>query len=141
MRRSLHACLWYGFVFSSQSLQAIAASLPAFPANINLPTLATKNLYNSNRSPDLPNDSFSYSVRYGNPTISATSCMMPAVFAMRELALQDLESNFERKTWALYSYLDVKVSFTPKSGLISTVRWALWSLAVAIRHMMVHNRF
>lgn len=141
MRRNLHAYLWYDFVFSSQSLQAIAASLPAFPANINLPTLATKNLSNSNRYPDLPNDSFSYSVRYGNPTSSATSCMMLAVFAMRELALQDLESNFEGKTWALYSYPDVKGSFTPKSGLISTVRWALWSLALAIRHMMVHNRF
>ena len=103
--------------------------------------LATKNLSNSNRYPDLPNDSFSYSVRYGNPTISATSCMMLAVFAMRELALQELESNFEGKTWALYGYPDVKVSFTPKLGLISTVRWALWRLAVAIRHMMVLNRF
>ena len=141
MRRNLHAYFWYGFVFSSLSLQAIAASLPAFPANIKLPTLATKNLSNSNRYPDLPDDSFSYSVRYGNPTISATSCMMLAVFAMRELALQDFESSFEGKTWALYSYPDVKVSFTPKSGHTSTVRWALWSLAVAIRDMMVHNRF
>ena len=97
MQKSLHACLWYGLVFSSLSLQAIAASLPAFPANINLPRLATKSLSYSNRYPDLPDDSFSYSVRYGNPAISATSCMMLAVFAMRELALQDLESHFEGK--------------------------------------------
>ena len=141
MRKNLHARLWYGFVLSSLSLHAIAASLPAFPASINLPTRASKNLSDSNRYPDLPDDSFSYSVRYGNPIISATPCMMLAVFAMRELALQDFESKFEGKTWALYTYPEVKVSFTPKSRHTSTVRWALWSLAVAIRDMMVHNRF
>ena len=67
--------------------------------------------------------------------------MMLAVFAMRELALQDLESDFEGKAWALYSYPDAKVSFTPESGHTSTMRWALWSLAIVIRDMMVHNRF
>ena len=100
---------------------------------------ATKDIFN--RYPDLPDDNFGYSVHYVNPPISATPCMMLSVFAMRELATQDFESKFEGKIWAMYSYPEVKISFTPKSEDTSTVRWAMWSLAAAIRDMMVRSRF
>lgn len=60
---------------------------------------------------------------------------------MRELALQDFKSRYEGKTWAMYSYPEAKVSFTPNAGDINTVRWALWSLAASIIAMIKDDRF
>lgn len=67
--------------------------------------------------------------------------MMISVFAMRDLAPQDFESKFEGKTWAMYSYPQVKMSYTPNTADASTVRWAMWSLAAANRDMIVRSRF
>ena len=139
MRKNLCTYVWYIYVSSSVFSKSAATSLRSLSANTNFLTLATKNL--SSMFPDLPDNNYGYSAHYFNPVLSATACMMLCVFAMRDLALQDFESRFEGKTWAMYSYPETKVSFTPSAGDINTVRWALWGMAAAIRDMMVRNRF
>lgn len=141
MQTNLRTCLCYSHVLFSLSSRCAAASLPSLPTITSPLTLPTKNL--SSAFPDLPDDNFGYSAHYFNPVLSATACMMLCVFAMRDLALQDFESKYGGKTWAMYTYPEAKVSFSPNAGEgdISTVRWALWSLAAAIRDMMVRNRF
>lgn len=67
--------------------------------------------------------------------------MMISVFAMHDLALQDFDSKFEGKTWAMYSYPQVKMSYTPSTEDASTVRWAMWSISAASRDMIVHRSF
>ena len=106
---------------------------------MDLLTSSAKNL--SDVYPDLPDNNYGYSVQYLDPPLPAIACMMLCVFAMRELALRNFESEFNATTWAMYSYPDVKISFTPASRATSTVRWALWSLAAAIRDMIIHDRF
>ena len=139
MQKTLCACLLYGPLFFSLFLPSTAATRRSLLANTNPSTLAPDNLPSD--LPDLPNENFGYSIHYTNPLISARPCLMLSVFAMRDLALQDFESKFEGKTWAMYSYSEVEISFTPKAAVASTVRWALWSLAAANRDMLVRSRF
>lgn len=139
MQKNLRACLCYSRMFFGLFSQIVSASPSSLSANTNPLALETQNI--SGKYLDLPDSNFGYSAHYFNPLLSATACMMLSIFAMRDLALQDFESNYEGKTWAMYSYPEAKVSFAPNPGDLNTVRGAMWSLAAAIWDMMVRNRF
>ena len=66
---------------------------------------------------------------------------MVCVFALRELALlPDFSDKYLGKTWIRDDYPQVAMS-VGNPGDITTVRWAMWTIAAGIRDMMLRNHF
>ena len=120
---------------------AMAEALPFLDpshASLSLITPAGTNL--SGNFPNLPDKNFLISANYRGVVLPDTACMMVSVFAMRELALLDLDDILLSKTWKMDEYPQVALS-VGNAGDSLSVRWTMFTVTLAIRDMMTRNRY
>lgn len=137
----LYPRYWY-VLFCMFPLSKEAALPPRISTNTNLNLIApTATNLSDTWGPDLPNDDFDYSARYYGAALPDIACMMVCVFAMRELALlPDFSGRYWGKTWIRDGYPQVAMSVS-NPGDMTTVRWAMWTIAAGIRDMLLRNHF
>ncbi|CAD6587519.1 MAG: hypothetical protein ASARMPREDX12_002920 [Alectoria sarmentosa] len=147
MHELMRSCLEYCHILFCLSSLSNAATLPSLIStntntNVNLVAPTATNL-TIGIAPDFPNDEFECYPDYGGPLLPDIPCIMVCVFAMRELALlPNFYGNHEisGKTWRMDEYPQVAIS-VGNPGDVVIVRFAIYTIAAAIRDIMNLNRF
>ena len=92
--------------------------------------------------PDLPDREFTYDVTYIKPPLTPTACVMACIAAMHELALLDWNTYIStERTWTHPNSPKASLILDNVGGSRCTVRFALWLIQAAIRHMMIQHRY
>ena len=119
---------------------AKAASLPSLissDSNLNLVAPTGANL---STFPNFGGNDFRYFPHYRGPLLPDIACIMVCVSAMGELALESIDQPWSANTWTLENHPQVTLAGGNR-GKVTIVRWVMTTINVAIKDMMIHNRF
>ena len=110
------------------------------PSHASLSLIASAGINQSNFLPVYPNRDVQYFVDYRGVALPDTACMMVCVFAMRELALLDILDIVAPKTWVMDEFPQVALSVGNPGDSLG-VRWAMFTIVLAIRDMMRRGQY
>ena len=133
---SLYCCYLFFILLMAK---AKALSLPD-SSHASLSLIAPADTNQSNFLPIYPDRSIGYSAHYLRGDLPDTACMMVCVFAMRELALLDITDTIAPKTWVMDEFPEVALSVGNPGDSLG-VRWAMFTIALAIKDMMIREQY
>ncbi len=130
--------IWFGL--SVVSLAGICAAAVA-PTTNTLSTPSSSSLHTIlSDVPDLPDGRWRFLATYRrNPPVYSLRIVSVCAKAMQELA--EMDPNRLLTTSRTWNRLETSGSVTVVEGALTTVRWAMWLIASAVRDTMSRDRF